>query len=72
MHHYYNLIQNIDSLHLDENNKGMLLLTLFKLLLKKMRLLCDKNQNYLNLNNWEEYKQCKLYQQLYSEFTVYS
>lgn len=50
----------------------MLVLTLFKLLLKKMRLLCDKNQNYLNLDSWEEYKQCKLYQQLYADFTTYS
>lgn len=47
----------------------MLMLILFKLLLKTMRLLCDKNMNHLNLNNWKEYQQCKLYQQLYSELT---
>jgi hypothetical protein len=50
----------------------MFMLGLFKLLLKLMRLLCDKNQNYLHLNNWEEYQQCKLHQQLYSEFTLFS
>jgi hypothetical protein len=34
-------------------------------LLKIMRLLCDKNTNYLDLGHWQEYQQCKLYQQLY-------
>ena len=52
MQHYYNLIQNIESLHCEDSNKSILLLALFKLLLKLMRLLCDKNKNYLDLANW--------------------
>ena len=52
VHHNYFLIQNIDSLFCDEETRNLLLLTLFKLLLKVMRLLCDKNQNLLNLNSW--------------------
>lgn len=66
------MIQNVDCLHLDENTKGSLALVLFKLLLKTMRHLCDKGQNHLDLPDWEEYQQCKLYQQLYSELTIAS
>lgn len=47
VHHFYWLIKNSESLELEEHNCGMLVLTLFKLLLKIMRLLCDKNVNYL-------------------------
>ena len=64
------MIQNIDSLHCEDNNKDMFLLVLFKLLLKNMRMLCDKNKNHLCLAHWEEYQQCKLYQQIYQEFTI--
>ena len=52
--------------------KDMFLLVVWKYLLKIMRFLCDKSANHLKLGNWQEYIQCKLYQQLYQEFTVSS
>jgi hypothetical protein len=70
--HYYHLIQNIGSLQCEENNRNILTLVLFKLLLKVMRGLCDKNQNLLDLSSWHEYQQCKLYQQLYTDLTLSS
>lgn len=44
----------------------MFMLALFKLLLKMMRLLCDRGQNHFQLPHWEEYHVCKLHQQLTS------
>ena len=52
---YYNAIQNVDSFELDDNNRSLLMLTLFKMLLKQIRLLCDKGENHFKLSNWEEY-----------------
>ena len=33
-------------------------------------MLCDKSKNHLCLSHWEEYQQCKLYQQIYQDFTI--
>jgi len=52
----YYVLKNIDSFHLESSNREMLMLTIFKWLLKLIRLLCDKNYNYLKINNWEEFR----------------
>lgn len=54
---------------MEEEQSRVLMLTLFKLLLKIVRLLCDKGENHFKLSNWEEYQQCKLHQELYATFT---
>jgi hypothetical protein len=72
VHHFYYTIQNIESFHLEENTKSMFMLTLFKLLLKILRLLCDKSNNHFQLSNWEEYQHCKLHQEFYSSIASHS
>lgn len=70
--HYYFLIHNANSLNVEDTNRKMLLLVLFKLLLKQLRLLCDRSQNNFNLSDWDEFKDSKAYQQLYSDLALHS
>lgn len=48
----------------------MLTLSLFKFLLKEVRLLSERGQNHFQLSNWEEYQQCRLHQDFLLSITA--
>jgi mRNA-degrading endonuclease YafQ of YafQ-DinJ toxin-antitoxin module len=50
----------------------MLMLGLFKFLLKVVRLLGDRGQNHFQLSNWQEYQQCRLHQDFLLSITTTS
>ena len=66
----YWAIQNIESFVVEENTKNMLMLSLFKFLLKVVGLLGDRGQNHFELTNWEEYQQCRLHQDFLLSITA--
>jgi hypothetical protein len=72
VHHYYYAVQNIDSFHLESPTKEMYSLVLFKLLLKVLRQLSDRERNVFQLEQWNEYRLCKLHQEMQTSFTGYS
>lgn len=67
--HLFSCIRNVDSVLIESNDKDRLVLVLFKLLLKVMRLVSDKKTNHFSLPHWEEMTSSKPYKELYQQIT---
>jgi hypothetical protein len=70
--HIYSCLKNIDSFLVDAENRQIFTLTLFKLLLRLVRFLCDKKTNHYSLKNWLDYITSPAYSDLYQEMIAYS
>lgn len=70
--HIFSCIRNVDSVLIENTVKDRLVLVLFKLLLKVMRLVSDKKTNHFKLAFWEEMTSSKAYKELYQQIADYS
>jgi hypothetical protein len=60
----HSVVANISSFHLPDATRCLITLALSKFALKLLRQLCDRSQNHFQLPHWEDYRTCKLHQEL--------
>ncbi len=68
----YYMVVNIESFILDEKGKEVFMLTIYKHLLKSIKLLEGKKTNNFNLKSWDSFKSSKNYQNMHFQFTEYA
>ena len=64
--HLHSCLRNVDSFLLESEGRQVFILMVFKLLLRVMRCLCDKQENPLCLKQWEQYRSSKGYLDIYN------